>query len=155
MSIEDYLEDSHRLFLLLFKETMAEHGRDQAMRLARAAGEALGREMAQTQLGCRKIKNFNEFRSFWRSLMCSPIFSATQEVTILEEGPDHLRMRVDRCLWAEYFQRIGDTELGYLVCCNADHSMIATYNPRLKLHRTKTIMQGDDHCDHCFHWSEG
>ncbi len=50
--------------------------------------------------------------------------------------------------------RIGDPELGYLVCCNADHSMIAAYNPRLTLHRTKTIMQGDDHCDHCFHWSE-
>ena len=154
ITIEEYLEDVHRLFLLTFKQVEMERGRIVALRLARSTGEALGREMARNQLGSRRLHDFEEFRTFWKALMSSPIFSATQQVTILEDGPVHLRMRVDRCLWAEYFQRIGETELGYLVCCNADHSMIATYNPKLALHRTKTIMQGDDHCNHCFHWSE-
>jgi hypothetical protein len=154
MSIEEYLEDVHRLFLLSFKQEEMEKGRIEALRLARSAGEALGREMARNQLGGRHLNDFEEFRTFWKSLMSAPLFSATQQVTVVEEGPKMLSMRVDRCLWAEHFLRIGDPELGYLLCCNADHSMVAAYNAKLSLHRTKTIMQGDDHCDHWFRWSE-
>jgi len=153
ISIEGYLEDVHRLYILSFHQLEIEQGRMDALRMARSVGEALGRDMARAQLKGRHLEDFAEFSKFWKALMSAPLFSATQQVTILEEGQNHLSMRVDRCLWAEHFLRIGDPELGYLVCCNADHSMIAAYNPRLKLHRTKTIMQGDDHCDHCFRWS--
>jgi len=153
MSVEEYLEDVHRLFIISFNQVEIEKGRMEALRMARSVGESLGREMARDQLKGRQLKDFSEFTTFWKALMSSSLFSATQQVKILDEGPEHLSMRVDRCLWAEHFLRIGDPELGYLICCNADHNMVAAYNPRLTLHRTMTIMQGDDHCDHCFRWS--
>jgi hypothetical protein len=151
---QDYLEDIHRPMVILFQEVELELGRERSLQLVSRAGDRLGREMALNQLKGRPINDFDDFRTFWGDLMSSPLFSATQEVEIVEEGDHHLKMRVSRCLWAEYFQRLGDTELGYLVCCNADHQMLSAYNLRLSLRRTKTIMQGDDHCDHCFIWSD-
>jgi hypothetical protein len=47
---------------------------------------------------------------------------------------------------------LGDVEAGYLMCCNCDHEMVRAYNPRLRLSRTRTIMLGDDHCNHMFYF---
>jgi hypothetical protein len=151
---QDYIEEIYRLMVIVFQEVELELGRERALQLVGSAGDRMGREMALNQLKGRSITDFNEFRTFWKDLMSSPLFSSTQDVEIVEEDQHHLKMRVSRCLWAEHFQRLGDTELGYLVCCHADHQMLSTYNPRLSLRRTKTIMQGDDHCDHCVIWSD-
>ena len=42
----------------------------------------------------------------------------------------------------------------YLYMCLSDYSIIEGYNPDIGFKRSKTIMQGDDYCDHCYFWKE-
>jgi hypothetical protein len=59
-----------------------------------------------------------------------------------------------RALHAEAFKELDAEDIGYLVACNPDHAYAKACNPRVKLRRTKTLMQGDEHCDHVWYWDE-
>jgi hypothetical protein len=54
-----------------------------------------------------------------------------------------------RCLYAEILRELGEPELG-LVICSRDEPWVQSFNPRLAFRRTKTLMEGDDVCDHIF-----
>ena len=42
---------------------------------------------------------------------------------------------------------MGLGDIGHLLSCNRDATFCEGYDPRLKLTRTQTIMQGASHCD--------
>ncbi len=77
----------------------------------------------------------------------------TGEVTYewVERTPQRLRARVTRCRWAEEIRRLGaDPQIGEAVVCASDYGYCAGLNPAIQFTRTKTLMRGDDHCDHCY-----
>lgn len=45
---------------------------------------------------------------------------------------------------------MGLGEIGHLLSCQRDGTFCEGYDPKLKLTRTQTIMQGASHCD--FHY---
>ncbi len=72
------------------------------------------------------------------------------EIKKLEESGGKLDFNVTRCRYAEYFKELGLPELGYLIHCNRDYAMVDGFNPRIRLKRTQTIMEGAAHCDFRF-----
>ena len=52
-----------------------------------------------------------------------------------------------RCRYAETYKAMGLGEIGHLLSCNRDGAFCEGYDPKLKLERTQTIMQGASHCD--------
>jgi hypothetical protein len=72
------------------------------------------------------------------------------EIKKVDEGRGKLDFNVTRCRYAEYFKELGLPELGYLIHCNRDYAMVEGFNPRLRLERTQTIMEGAAHCDFRF-----
>jgi hypothetical protein len=60
-----------------------------------------------------------------------------------------IRYRYTRCMYAEILQELGEPELG-LVICARDEPWVRSYSPKLAFRRTKTLMEGDDLCDHVF-----
>jgi hypothetical protein len=60
--------------------------------------------------------------------------------------------RTTRCLWAETFRRKNAGDIGYANTCHGDFAAAKTYNPKLRLERTKTLMEGDDYCDFKYIW---
>jgi hypothetical protein len=59
---------------------------------------------------------------------------------------DGFDMDVSSCVYARFFQELGEPELGFMLVCSADFDMVEEM-PDLELNRTQTIMQGADHCD--------
>jgi hypothetical protein len=55
-------------------------------------------------------------------------------------------MDVTDCVYAKFFQELGEPELGFLLVCSADFD-IADELPNVELSRSQTIMQGASHCD--------
>jgi hypothetical protein len=72
------------------------------------------------------------------------------------DTPDAVGYHYTRCLWAEIFRSLGEPELGFIFCAG-DEPAVKAYNPDLAFQRTKTLMEGDDLCDHvfCISKSEG
>jgi predicted ArsR family transcriptional regulator len=71
------------------------------------------------------------------------------EFTSEKEG-NRTRMKVTRCPIAEMARRIGQQKWGYQCYCRDDFAIVRGFNPAIAFTRTKTLMQGDDCCDHCY-----
>jgi hypothetical protein len=71
---------------------------------------------------------------------------------IVEDTPQTFELKVTECLWAKTFREIGAADIGYLLLCNTDYAECQGFNPKITLIRSKTLMQGDDCCNHRFVW---
>jgi hypothetical protein len=76
--------------------------------------------------------------------------SGALELDVREASADHLAFNVTRCRYAEFYQALGRTDLGYRIHCRRDYAMIDGFDPTLSLERTQTIMEGAAHCDFRF-----
>lgn len=73
---------------------------------------------------------------------------------IVEDTPRVMELRIAECPWAKTFREMGAADLGYLLICHRDYADCQGFNPRIALERSKTLMQGDEYCNHRFVWEE-
>ena len=91
--------------------------------------------------------------------MCAPDgleFEFSQEAT-----GEKTQMHCTYCPWVEVAKAAGSTEVGYWLFCKTDPYMIEGFNQasgpegrKIKFSRSKTLMQGDAYCDHCYEYEE-
>lgn len=65
------------------------------------------------------------------------------------DKPDQVGYRFRRCLWAEIFNELHAQDIGRWLC-EGDEPSVRSFNPRLGLSLTKTLMNGDSQCNHVF-----
>ena len=117
-------------------------------------GKARDRYIVEITKKAREVKNFEDFKAVEKAENASPYFSHTVTLTYPEETPSKLKLHVTECLWAKVFKEMKATDLGYVLNCQPDSAYARACHPNIKLKRTKTLMQGDDYCDHTFYWEE-
>jgi hypothetical protein len=61
-------------------------------------------------------------------------------------------LKVNKCLWAKTFRSKKAADFGYASVCYGDFSGATAFNPKMRMERTKTLMQGHDCCDHRYIW---
>ncbi len=69
------------------------------------------------------------------------------EMDVLEQTPTTYFFNVTRCPYYEKYRELGLEEFGVGFSCCRDEPFARGFNPQLRLERTKTIMEGADHCD--------
>jgi hypothetical protein len=52
------------------------------------------------------------------------------------------------------YRAMGLGEIGHLLSCQRDATFCEGYDPKLKMTRTQTIMQGADRCDFRYRYGE-
>jgi hypothetical protein len=57
-----------------------------------------------------------------------------------------LDYNVRRCRAAEFYRDLGLEELGYLLVCKLDDSLMPALDSKISFVRDQTIMQGASHC---------
>lgn len=106
----------------------------------RRSAIAQGKAMADAQGGAPGLKGFEDIQPLWTR-------GGTLEVAMREKGDKVFAFDVTRCRYAEMYREMGLAEIGPLLSCQRDGSFCEGYDPRIKLTRTQTIMQGASHCD--------
>jgi hypothetical protein len=66
------------------------------------------------------------------------------------DEPERIGYCFTRCMYAEILRELGEPELGWVICAG-DAPWVKSFNPGLGSHRTKTLMEGSDACDHVFY----
>ena len=71
------------------------------------------------------------------------------EYEVVKKTPQAFDVNVTECRYAEFYNKIGAPELGFLLTCSADFdfSHAEGFGADVQLTRTQTIMQGASHCD--------
>ncbi len=102
----------------------------------------------------KPITNFEEFKEIYKEQMSTEFMQHCLEFTIVKDTPTKLSFKFTKCLWAKTLLEINEPGLGYAMCCNPDFSMAKAFHPKLKLIRSKTLMQGNDCCDSTYIWED-
>ena len=117
-------------------------GREEFVRLLQEAGDAVvGKKTAGRP---PMVRDLVTFAANMKNM--PPIIQHTLEAEIIEQTPEAFEYRVKKCLWAKVFRDENAADIGYAMICYPDYSVARSLNPKLKLIRTKTLMQGDDSC---------
>lgn len=127
-----------------------------------AAAERFGRERVLALLA--KICG-DETRAHWAGLVHEEGSSLDDLVRLLweplpelgfeltsERRPDGLQFCVTRCPNHELAGRLGGNSRDWLLhlVCATDPYVVEAFDPPIRFRRTKTLMQGDDCCDHAY-----
>ena len=73
------------------------------------------------------------------------------EMDVLEQTATTYFFNVTRCPYYEKYRELGLEEFGVGFSCCRDEPFARGFNPQIELVRTKTIMEGADHCDFRYH----
>ena len=114
------------------KKTIAESVRRSAIEQAR--------QFAAAAPGGPSLKAFRDVMPLWTK-------GGALEIEVKEQTDQTFTFNVVRCRYAETYKAMGLGEIGHLLSCNRDGAFCEGYDPKLKLKRTQTIMQGASHCD--------
>ncbi|MFQ5830837.1 MAG: L-2-amino-thiazoline-4-carboxylic acid hydrolase [Candidatus Methylomirabilia bacterium] len=109
--------------------------RDVIIRIAKEQGAQLA-EAA----GGRTLAHFASSLDLWKR-------DGALEIDVLEQTEDQFSFNVTRCRYAELYRALGIPELGAILSCNRDFSLIEGFNSHVQLTRTQTIMEGAVFCD--------
>lgn len=109
--------------------------RETIVSIARRQGAELARE-----LGGDSLAEFRESLVNWTR-------GGALEIEVLEEGETVFGFNVTRCRYAEMYRGLGIPRLGPILSCSRDFALIEGFNPRIRLTRTQTLMDGAPFCD--------
>jgi len=81
-----------------------------------------------------------------------PIFKHALTFEIVEDSAAAFEVKITECLWAKTFREADAADIGYAAICHGDFAMAKAFNPKIRMIRTKTLMEGHDHCNHRWVW---
>lgn len=89
-------------------------------------------------------RTFNRWSSFVKKANENMNDRLTYE--ILADEDNKLEIKFTECLWAKTFIEAEASDIGFAGICYQDFAMTKSYNPKIKLIREKTLMQGNECC---------
>ncbi len=149
MTWEQVFKFRYQWYARLLKKLSSRIGNDQFLEMLREASSAVASENTTTRMKLepgRDLANFVRF--FTTELMTRPIYGSALEWAIAENSTTAFEIRVSQCLWARTFRAEDAAEIGYASVCYGDYAATKATSPGIKLIRTKTLMQGNDCCNH-------
>jgi hypothetical protein len=122
----------------------ATHGKAAAQKVVadavRRSAIAQGRRFAEEANGQTSLQGFADLLPLWQ-------MDNALEIDVQHQDAERFDFNVTRCRYAEMYREMGLGDIGHLLSCNRDGTFCEGYDPKLKLTRTQTIMQGASHCD--------
>ena len=119
-----------------------EFDRERVVEIVRETIVAIARQQGAeraAQTGENSLLAFSNSAGDWRK-------GNALEIEVLEQNEERYSFNVTRCRYAEMYRSLGLTELGAVLSCNRDYSLVEGFNPDIALVREQTIMQGAPCC---------
>jgi hypothetical protein len=140
----EHVKIQAQVLVPLVKALRAELGQEKADALVR---KALGEQYRK--LGDRwwRSRGGNDLGASITALMEWNATDDALQYRVLDKSSDRFDADVTQCRYAQFFQKIGAPELGFLLVCSSDFPITEGFGAGVRLTRTQTLMQGASHCD--------
>jgi hypothetical protein len=145
MSIRQRMIMQFGRLIRFIRSLQGQLGETETIRLLNVYSADIGRRAGEQQALNAPDTSFESFVQVFRP----PNFADSLTHEVVEDSEKVFGLRVTECIWAETFQGAGmGGEIGHAAVCNMDYHWPPAFNPDFKMERTKTLMQGHDHCNH-------
>ncbi len=135
----------------IYDEMIGEVGEETARRVLTNAVVKLARsaaaKMARDAPSGPHLQHFQDIQSFRTA-------EDALHIERLKSASNEFNFNVTRCRYSEMYREMGLTELGAVLSCNRDGAFCQGYDPKLKLRRTQTLMEGATHCDFRYRYED-
>ena len=128
----------------LIKVLQAELGEGRANALVRKALGGVYRRLGEQWLQTKGSRNVGEGMA---SAFTAFAKGDALDYSVRAQSQETYEIDVTRCRYAQFYQALGEPELGFLLVCSSDFPFAEGFDPDLTLTRSQTIMQGASHCD--------
>ena len=150
MTFQEVFDFAFKKLIPVLQGLAKELGEDHFLEVLRKVASECALKAGQataSQLPC------NDFAAFTGS-GSEPSYFGKHVLTreIVEDTSQAFELKVTECLWAKTFREMAAEDIGYSLLCHTDFADCQGFNPRITLTRSKTLMQGDDCCNHRFVW---
>ena len=129
--------------IALMKQFSEYLGKDRLLEMLRNAGDEISRRNAKNDPNFSFDEWMKGGQAYFQNMMTREIIERTDKVC---------EIRVSECLWHKIFKEYDATDIGYAYVCYNDFAAAREAHPKVKLERTKTLMQGHDCCNHRWIW---
>ncbi|MEN9894801.1 MAG: hypothetical protein RIR97_653 [Pseudomonadota bacterium] len=128
----------------IYRTMVAYLGKEQAQKIldeaiSQAAIDA-GRHFADKTEGGTSLRSFQDLQVLWTA-------DNALEIEVVKATDTEFEYHVHRCRYAETYKDMGLGDIGHLLSCNRDGVFCTGYDPRIKLTRSQTVMEGARYCD--------
>jgi len=136
---------SYKGYARVMKKLAAQIGPEKVLEaLGQASSEAAAERVAAL-LPAAAPRDLGMFEQWMKT---TPIYRSALVYDVVEQSASAFEIHVSQCLWAKTWRAQEAADLGYAAICHADYAASAAFHPKLRLTRTKTLMQGHDCCNH-------
>jgi hypothetical protein len=76
------------------------------------------------------------------------IMKHSMSYDIVEDSEQAFEINVTECITSDVFRESNAADIGFACVCHADYALPVAFNPKIKMVRDKTLMEGHDRCNH-------
>lgn len=128
-------------------------GKDKFIEMLKKAASKAGAQSIKKQAENMPKRDLAAFvATFYATIKENPFWSHVLTHEVVEETDKAFEVKITECLWAKTFQEANAPDIGYASICFPDYAVARAFNPKMKMIRTKTLMQGHDCCNHRYVW---
>ena len=132
-------------FIDLVRTLRTQMGDEELIPFLNMYSEAWGRRLGEGQAERFSNTRFGTFVNQFRP----PRYAEALTHEVVEDTDTVFELRVTECINATCFREEGlGGDIGHACVCNMDYAWPMAFNPRMRMERTKTLMRGDDCCNH-------
>ena len=146
---KQWMQQKHRKYIEILKHLERDIGKEKLLELLKKASFA-----ENVKLGQRLSNRISDMRTFagpFRNESSGVGHTIVRE--IVEDSEYAFEMKITECLTEGVFREMDALDLGYACVCHADFGLPVGINLKMKLIRTKTLMQGHSYCNHRYIWT--
>ena len=144
-SVFRQVTQQNRALIGFIKTLQSELKKEELIRLLEVYSANLGRQVGKRQAENSPDTSFQSFVATFRP----PNYDKALTLEITEDTDKVFELRVTECVWAKVFRDAGlEGRVGHAAVCNMDYYWPAAFNENFKMERDKTLMQGNDQCNH-------
>jgi predicted ArsR family transcriptional regulator len=136
------LVDRYEMAVAIAQEFTEELGEERAHPIIQRALEKMQIKVAQELAAKLGGNSLEALANYYRQQAAE-----RENLEILEITDKQVALKITRCRAFEAFSHLGAPEICRLYC-DSDDVFIKSFNPDMKMIRTRTIAAGDDYCDH-------
>lgn len=145
-----YIEAQNFQFIELAKAVQKKFGRDETVEVIKDWATEFNLKRGRKQAEGAPDRSL---KSYTRMFADPKEWEGLLNMEIVEDSDNAFELRISECLQAVSYIDSDATDIGYAGVCWGDYAWAEGFNPKIKLVRDKTLMQGHPCCNHRYIWT--
>lgn len=145
-----YINGQNIIFIEFAKLVQNKIGKQETIELIKKMATEFNLERGRKQAQNSKDLSLN---SYTRMFANPKDWEGLLKMEIVEDTETAFELKVTECIQAAVYIDADAADIGYASVCWGDYAWAQGFNPKIKLVRDKTLMQGHPCCNHKYVWT--